>query len=103
MSIGLSWRRHAGACMLASALAACASLPGSSPDFSQAYTRTAQTRLGQAVQAQVAEHPADAGAELLREAGDAFAARYLLALAAERSIDVQYHAWRPDASGTLLA
>ncbi len=103
MGTGTSWRRRGLACVLACGLAACTSLPGTSPDFNRAYTSTAQTRLGQAVQAQAALHPAQAGVQLLPQAGDAFAARYLLALSAERSIDVQYHAWRPDASGILLA
>jgi len=38
----------------------------------------------------------------LPDARDAFAARALLARAAERSLDVQYYIWRRDLTGTLL-
>lgn len=38
----------------------------------------------------------------LLDARDAFAARVLLARAAERSLDVQYYIWHNDLSGTLL-
>jgi putative cardiolipin synthase len=38
----------------------------------------------------------------LPDARDAFAARVLLAQAAERSLDAQYYIWRQDMTGTLL-
>ena len=34
---------------------------------------------------------------------DAFAARMVLAAAAERALDVQYYIWHPDDAGKLLA
>lgn len=49
--------------------------------------------------------PADAalsGVRLLRDGKDAFAARALLARAAERTLDVQYYIWHDDLSGSLL-
>lgn len=42
------------------------------------------------------------GVRLLRDGKDAFAARVLLARAAERTLDVQYYIWRNDLSGSLM-
>lgn len=63
---------------------------------------TASTRLGKAVEPLLAAHPGVSGVYPMRDARDAFAARYLLASAAERTLDVQYYIWRNDLSGTLL-
>jgi putative cardiolipin synthase len=65
-------------------------------------TETTATRLGRGVDPRVAAHPGVSGVHPLRDARDAFAARYLLAEAAERTLDVQYYIWRNDLSGTLL-
>jgi cardiolipin synthase C len=69
---------------------------------SSAMTDTASTRLGKAVAPLVAAHPGVSGIHPVRVAPDAFAARYLFAAAAERTLDVQYYIWRNDLSGTLL-
>ncbi len=63
---------------------------------------TATTRLGQAVTAQLPQHPEQSGIHPLPDPLEAFAARMLLARAAERSLDVQYYIWRGDHTGTLL-
>ncbi|WP_232831163.1 phospholipase D family protein [Peristeroidobacter agariperforans] len=47
-------------------------------------------------------HPGKSGIVELRDGRDAFAARGLLADAAERTLDIQYYIWRNDMSGTLL-
>ncbi|HEY7238522.1 MAG TPA: phospholipase D family protein [Burkholderiales bacterium] len=89
---------------LVSAIAGCASLPHDvdrSP--SRALTDTGATRLGRALAPLVAAHPGKSGIHALDDARDAFAARVLLARAAERSLDVQYYIWHADTSGALLA
>lgn len=63
---------------------------------------TGDTRLGKAVTALVDAHPGNSGIHPMRDGRDAFAARYLLADAAERTLDVQYYIWRNDSSGILL-
>jgi putative cardiolipin synthase len=63
---------------------------------------TGDTPLGKAVAPLVAGHPGDSGIYPLRDARDAFAARALLARAAQRTLDLQYYIWRQDLSGTLL-
>ena len=63
---------------------------------------TVQTRLGQAVAPQLLAHPGRSGLHPLPDPLEAFAARMLLAHAAERSLDVQYYIWRGDQTGTLL-
>jgi cardiolipin synthase C len=84
-------------------LAGCATLPPPADRVpSQALTDTEQTRLGQAVVPRVAEHPGLSGFMPFEDPHDAFAARVLLARAAERSLDVQYFIWHGDAVGTLL-
>ncbi|MBP8091944.1 MAG: phospholipase D family protein, partial [Giesbergeria sp.] len=47
-------------------------------------------------------HPQRSGLHTLPDPLEAFAARMLLAHAAERSLDVQYYIWRGDQTGTLL-
>ena len=61
-----------------------------------------QTRLGRSVAPQLLAHPQRSGLHTLPDPLEAFAARMLLAHAAERSLDVQYYIWRGDQTGTLL-
>jgi cardiolipin synthase C len=60
------------------------------------------TALGRAISPMVDAHPGTSGIYPLPDARDAFAARVLLAQAAERTLDVRYYIWRNDISGTLL-
>ena len=59
-------------------------------------------RLGESIAPQIAVRPGLSGVLLLNDGRDAFAARVLLADAAERTLDVQYYIWHDDLSGTLL-
>ena len=89
--------------LLASLIAGCASLPPLEPRReSRALGDTSGTRLARAVEPLVAAHPGLSGIHALPLGTDAFAARILLARAAERSIDTQYYIWHPDQSGALL-
>jgi cardiolipin synthase C len=69
---------------------------------SAAFIETATTRLGKAITPLVEAHPGTSGIYPLLDSRDAFAARVLLARAADRSLDVQYYIWHEDMSGTLL-
>ena len=69
---------------------------------SKAYADTGDAMLGRAIAPRAAAHPGLSGFHTLREARDAFAARALLARAAERSIDAQYYIWHADLTGGLL-
>jgi putative cardiolipin synthase len=81
----------------------CASLPPPEARLATtALTDTGDTRLGRALAPLVAEHPGRSGIHPLPQPRDAFAARALLAAAADRSIDVQYYIWHDDTVGTLL-
>jgi len=85
------------------ALAGCASLPSLDERTPSTVLRdTAGTRLGRAVAELTQAHPGRSGVFALPSGRDAFAARVLLAGAAERAIDVQYYIWHADMSGTLL-
>lgn len=89
--------------VLAWLAAGCATLPPPAhPTPSQALTDTAQTALGRAVAPLVAAHPGLSGIVAFEDPHDAFAARVLLARAAERSLDAQYFIWHADAVGTLM-
>src|SRR5512138_179324 len=92
------------ACILAVALVAgCASLPAVPPgEPSSALADTGDTRLGRALAKDVAAHPGRSGIYPLADGRDAFAARIVLARAAERSLDVQYYIFRADVTGGLL-
>ncbi len=88
---------------LASLIAGCASLP--SPEgrtATSALADTAGTRLGRAVSPSVAANPGKTGIHALPDPHDAFAARVLLAAAAEKSVDAQYFIWHGDQVGYLL-
>ena len=81
----------------------CASLPPlDGRSVSSVLADTAQTRLGRAVTPVVAANPGKAGVRALSRPHDAFAARFLLAAAADKSLDVQYYIWHGDQVGYLL-
>lgn len=60
------------------------------------------TRLGQALAPQLEAHPGQNGIYALADPHEAFAARVLLARAAERTLDAQYYIWHGDITGILL-
>ena len=77
------------ACLALVVLAGCGSLPQTvTRTPSRAHTDTAGTRLGQALSPLAASHAGKTGVHALRSGRDAFAARVLLARAADRSLDV---------------
>jgi putative cardiolipin synthase len=89
--------------VLALAAAGCASLPPPGGRAESAALReTADTALGKAIAPLVASHPGKTGIHAMPRSTDAFAARMLLAAAAERSIDAQYYIWHGDQTGMLL-
>lgn len=69
---------------------------------SEALLDTEDTRLGRSIEQEASARPGLSGIHLLADAHQAFAARVLLARAAERSLDVQYYIWRGDLSGMLM-
>ena len=79
-------------------------LPGlQGRSVSSVVTATAETRLGRGIAPKAAEQPGESGIVPLRSGLDAFAARALLADAADSTLDIQYYIWRADLSGTMLA
>ncbi len=81
----------------------CATLPPPKDRVeTTALTDTAGTRLGRAVAPGVAANPGKTGIHSLPDPRDAFAARVLLANAAEKSLDAQYYIWHGDQVGYLL-
>lgn len=58
--------------------------------------------LWSAARGQASAHPGLSGVHLLSDGIDAFAARLLLARAAEHTLDLQYYIWHGDRTGTLL-
>ncbi len=79
-------------------------LPGlQGRSVSSVVTATAESRLGRGIAPMVAAHPGESGIVPLRSGLDAFAARALLADAADSTLDIQYYIWRADLSGTMLA
>ncbi|WP_251976109.1 phospholipase D family protein [Salinicola avicenniae] len=87
-------------------VAGCTALPppeGRSVSRALPAEATADTVLGRAVEARAAREPAGrSGIHPMLDPREAFAARLLLARAAERTLDVQYYIWRDDLTGTLL-
>lgn len=101
-------RRRAALLLLALCLGAflltqSATLPSlENRTVSTAPTDTSTTRLGRAIAPRAAAHPGVSGIYPLRDGQDAFAARFLLAQASERTLDVQCYIWNKDLSGTLM-
>lgn len=88
-------------------LAGCASLPPPEPMApSMALPPAPETALGHGVARQLSANADTAagqsGIRPLGQAGEAFAARMLLAASAGSSIDAQYYIWHPDHTGLLL-
>lgn len=96
--------RIAAACGLAVLVAGCAlPLPQDRPVSTMLDAeRIASSRLATAIAPRLAGREGQSGLHLLADAHDAFAARVLLARAAEHSLDVQYYIWREDTTGRLL-
>ena len=69
---------------------------------SSALSDTSGTRLGRALAPDMAAHPGKSGIHALSNPRDAFAARVVLAAAADKSLDVQYYIWHDDIAGYLL-
>ena len=63
---------------------------------------TTDTSIGAAALQGQSAHPGASGVIPLAGGGEAFAARVLLARAAEQSLDVQYYIWQADTTGYLL-
>ncbi len=87
---------------LALLLAGCASLPPVERTPSSALAATHDTSLGRAVAPRVQAQAGKNGIHPLPIPSDAFAARALLAGAAERSLDAQYYLWHDDRTGSFL-
>lgn len=101
--MGMSGIRVGVVFMLAALIAGCASLPAPQGRAdTTALTDTAGTRLGRAVTPGVTANPGKTGIHPLPDPREAFAARALLAGAAEKSIDAQYFLWHGDQVGTLM-
>lgn len=60
------------------------------------------TRLGRAIAPSAAANPGRTGIHAMPEPRAAFAARAILAAAADRTLDVQYYIWHGDETGYLL-
>lgn len=85
-------------------LAGCGSLPKPTPAWNVPHSmNTNGLQWVHALAPGIAEHPGCSGVELLRNGMDALSARLALADSAERSLDIQYYMWKPDAAGLLLA
>jgi putative cardiolipin synthase len=85
------------------ALEGCTSLPAlGNRTVTASVVDTDGTRLGKGVQAIASDHPGKTGLISLQGGRPAFAARAMLANAAERTLDVQYYMWHADTTGNLL-
>lgn len=97
--------KSAGRCVMlaaAFALTACSSLPPPAPSAMPVALATDDTAIAQHLAPLTAAHPGQSGVYTLRDGREAFAARAVLANAAQRSLDVQYYIWHKDITGVLL-
>lgn len=95
--------RTVALCLILSSVAGCAALPSlQDRPHSTVDLDAGATRLGRVLSAGSVAHPGKSGVHALADGRNAFAARALLAQAAERTLDVQYYTWHKDMTGTLL-
>lgn len=98
------WRSLMAGGALLAGLTGCAlpSLEGRSHSEALPLDQARNTMIGQAVTPMVQQHPGLSGIYPLFDPHDAYAARALLAFAAQKTLDVQYYIWRGDTTGTLM-
>ncbi len=97
------WAGIAAGGLLLALHTGCAGLPEApnrTPSYAMKSTET--TTLAGSVRHLVAAHPGHSGLHPLSKGVNAFAARFALADAAERTLDLQYYIWRGDNTGRLL-
>lgn len=92
----------AGAAALVVGVRVANPLPAHQPPPPAAFPDRSGTALARAIAPQAAAHPHRSGVVPLADSLEAFAARELLARAAERTLDVQYYIWHRDKTGTLM-
>lgn len=86
-------------------LAGCATAPSldnRTSTHALAPAESLATTLGQGGARLSAPYPGKTGIHMLSDARESFAARVLLARAAQRTLDIQYYIWRGDLTGTLM-
>jgi len=89
--------------LLAVLLGGCASVDFDYPkQESTAVLDTNDTRLGQSISPLLPQHPGESGFYLLSDGIEALAARILLAVRAERTLDVQYYLVTNDNIGIIF-
>jgi putative cardiolipin synthase len=106
-----STRRHSrlrtvGLCLTLAGLllGGCASLPKHYPRTQSAALRDYQsTAIGKYVAKAAAHHPGESGFAIIRTGRNAFTARVAFTDLAEKTLDLQYYIWEPDATGRILA
>jgi putative cardiolipin synthase len=82
----------------------CATLPTDYKRIeSTAFVVHDSTPLGKDIAELAAQHPNQSGFKLVTKGRDAFTARVALADLAQKTIDIQYFLWEPDATGRLLS
>jgi len=103
LDAAMRWTVRGLAATLAAIACGCAALPSLEGRVeSSALAATESTRLGAGVTSLAKAHPGKTGIHAVTLGTDAFAARVLLANAAQRSIDAQYYIWHADETGTML-
>ena len=84
-------------------IASCATLPKDYPRTeSTAFQLHESTSIGKELAGLAAQHPGESGVAIIRHGRRAFTARVVLADLAEKTLDVQYFLWEPDATGRIL-
>ncbi|MEM7023843.1 MAG: phospholipase D family protein [Pseudomonadota bacterium] len=82
----------------------CADLPKDTQRIpSTAVPNYLDTSVGQLFEEAASQHPGESGFAIIRWGREAFTDRIALTELAEKSLDLQYYIWEPDATGHILA
>ncbi len=85
-------------------LAGCTSMPKNYPKTpSTAFKDHKSTSIGKMFDREAAKHPGKSGFDIIRYGRQGFTSRIAMTEMAEKSLDLQYYVWEPDATGRLLA
>jgi len=85
-------------------IAGCTSLPKNYTKIpSTSFKDHKSTGIGKMFEKEAAKHPGKSGFDIIRYGRQGFTGRIAMTEMAEKSLDLQYYVWEPDATGRLLA
>ena len=98
------WARNTVILVLIAFISGCSTLPTDYPrTHSTALADQESTSIGKSIAEEAARHPGESGFAIIRHGRPAFTDRVVMTRLAQKTLDIQYYIWEPDATGRILA